>query len=301
MFNKQKNLNNMDEEIINFFIDELLEMKHVSTVSTLDNSFHQLQLFLDKDGYKYNSSDNEHYMMNCAYFKKIMRESIYYCCDVYSNDIFLHKYMKESNAKWYAYLKCRFNPSSINLSGGNTGYIASHKCPELFAQIVFKLLNSEYMADQYIKMTEELEELKPKMTTIEQDKNNIIKEIDNIIKEINKTSEIKYDSERDLHAELTEANNNLKYLQSCQIRYKELTSLIIDENIRKVKNIKIFIDAVKATQEFKEIEKRKIDEQSRISVNSYPSAPPIVYASSQPIAISGTNISQANITNIINT
>lgn len=292
---KTKDFNVMDEEISNLFIEQLLEMKHVSTVSVLDNSYHQLLLFLDKDGYKYNSSDNEHYMMNCAYFKKIMRENIYYCCDVYNGDIFLNKYTKETNPKWYTYLKARFNPTLINLQG-NTGYLSSHKCPDLFAKIILKLQNLEYMEDQYIRMTEELEELKPKMTTIEQDKKNIAEKINEIIKEINKTSEINSITSRDLYAELNDETKNLKYLQSCQIRHSELKSLIVDENIRKVKNIKIFIDAVKNTIEFKEIEKKKIDEQSRITMSNLPSAPPhphtinYAYNASPIVATTGTNI-----------
>lgn len=286
---KLKNVNNLDDEITDFFIKQLLEMKHVSTVTKFDNLFHQLLLFLDKNGFMYNSDVNEHYMMNCSQYKKIMPENILYCCDVYNGDTFLSRYKNNCNKRWYLYLKNKFNPMPFVQDDKSTGYFSSHKCPELFAQIVFKLEKMDYLENQYIAMTEELEELKPKMVTIEKDKADVRKLLNTLITEINKTSAIKPDTDRDLHKELNEAGEKLKLLDCYQVRYDELRSLLVEDNIRKVKNIKIFINAVRNTNEFKEIEKQKIDEQSRFNTLISPSAPPhenvITYA-----YVSGDNI-----------
>lgn len=61
------------EDIANLFVKLLLEMKHVSTVTKLDNNYYQLLLFLDKDGFLYNSLENEHCMKNSRAFKNRSR------------------------------------------------------------------------------------------------------------------------------------------------------------------------------------------------------------------------------------
>lgn len=262
---------NMDK-IADMFINMLLEMKHVSTVTSLDNYYYQLLLFLDPDGFLYNSDKNEHFMVNASKLKQIMPETIFYCCDILINGTIINKYKKICDPKWYAFLKKKFIPSQHveqqNDKEKINGYSSNYKCSELFYLIVQKLEKLEYSEEYYVNMADEFDELKPKITTLTEDENKASKNIDKLRIQLNKTDNVKNDAYKNTLIQLDEAGKQLLRLKMYKIRYDYLSKLLVSENIRKVRNIKIFIDAVKNTEDYKILNKRIIDNR-----NSVPSAP----------------------------
>lgn len=241
----------VDEKIVDLFVNNLLEMKHVSTITELDNMFYQLLLFLDPQGFLYNSSNNIHYMTNLSsndfFPKKIVR-----CCNVYDKNNCINVNREKCDSQWYDLLKEKFKPILFNfaLKGESvkTCYITSHKCPEIFTEIVNKLEQLGYTDEKYNQMLNNIKEfadLKIKMETMETDVKTLNKKALNLMSEINKVNNIIQNFEKDLHSELTDVSDKIRNLRAIKLRYEELTILLSDNNVRQITNAKIFIDAVK--------------------------------------------------------
>ena len=271
-----------DEEIANLFIKQLLEMNHIATITKLDNYYYQLLLFLDKDGYLYNDQENEHFMRNDRIaLKKMLPEISSYGCAVYVDGVSVSVHRNQCNTKWYLYLKKKF-PVNQHYSNDNKidGYSSDHKCPELFELIVRKLEELEYSEESYIRMSDELKELDPKVTNIEKEKIETSRLISEARLNLDKLDVVKNENQTKLLEDLENYGKKIKALVWMQQRHKLLKSLIIPDNIRKVKNIKMFTDAVKSTEEYKLVVKKREDANTHSHAQSgtAPSAPLIQFA-----------------------
>jgi hypothetical protein len=246
------------ENFADFFIEQLLDMKHVSGMTKLDNYFYQLYLFLSPVGFLYNCNSTNHYIMNISKYK-IINKKIAYCCDFVSNSLLISHYTEICDVKWYNFLKFFLCANSFDQNGKHIGYDSKIKCVELFAVIVVKLEKLEYQNSAYSDMIKQFESLKNKIETINNDMTKISKKIIEIKAEIDKSCIESIEINVDLHKQLHDETVAYKNMMFEKNMYGYLKSVLTEENIRKVKNIKIFIDAVSKNEEFK-IAKNKYTE-----------------------------------------
>ena len=235
-------------EIADMFIGSLLKMNHVSPCMKLNNKFHELILFTYKDSNFTTLPNNRFYMKNDRKsFKTLFPELSTFYCDVYMRpSTKLHTIEIKCDNKWYKFLK-----EILKAPRSDDGkYCCDILCPELFELIVGKLESLNYKLDEYVKMEQEYREL-----------NTIVAELPNKKKEIDS----KLKTLRDQIDKTDEFTLQLITIQDTMERHQELRTTIVSDNIKKVRNIKAFIDAVKKTDDYARI----IDSKTIIA-----SAPP---------------------------
>ncbi len=240
------------EQIANLFIDSLLKMSHVSSCVKLDNSFHELLLFTHKQSAVLLSSpNNEYYMKNeRKQFRHFLPEVTSFYCDVY-----LHKGRKletikfDCDNKWYKFLKNVLKSERYD----DGKYSCNIQCPELFELIVSKLEALGYNFEEYIQMENEYKQIEEKINELPIKRKEIEDELKILREAIDKTDSVIHgDHDKNLE-KIAELTKKLIEIKDVGIRHVELKQTVVSANIRKVRNIRTFVNAVKKTDAYAKI------------------------------------------------
>lgn len=250
------------DQISNLFIDSLLSMNHVSSNIHLNGEFFELILFTHPESNIFLSSENnEYYIINTRKnFKSVLTATTIFCCDIYKQKgRKLDSVNFVCDEKYFYFLR-----NTLGQQKTEEGkYYCNVKCLDLFNHIANKLEMLDFKYNDYIKMEEEFKILNEKINDIPQQQKDIEEKIIGLKSLINKIDVVSSENNQVNLDKLNELSKELIEIKDIIVRHKELKNKIIPNNIRKVKNIKSFIDA------FSKIK------QSHISNEIIPSAPMI--------------------------
>lgn len=245
--------------LANLFIKELLNMRHVSTCTSLDNYLHQLLIFINPAAYILSQPNSTFYIENKSTLticvRQMLPEDCYFFSDFYSaQNKLIESRSYKCDKMWLKFLKTELNVTKIN---GNK-YHCDVKCPELFELIISILDSLEYNFDEYVKMETELRALSEIIGSLPTEQNTITVKIHSLTKKINDTSCVSNETIDEHLNELKKLTHRLSEITESTFRFKQLKTILIKENITKVKNIKIFKDLVKNTEDYQKIVASKI-------------------------------------------
>lgn len=250
-----KNERRSYNEIADLFVTKLLNMKHVSAITKLKCKFYELLLFTVHNSEIYLSSENNEYYItnNQKTFKSLLpATSIFHCNICKVEGRILQKTDFECDNIFFYFLR-----NILKKKKSSDGkYYCDVDCPDLFDLIISKLEMLDFKYDEYIKMEQELEELKKEKDTWSEKKKKNEEKIKNTKDSLNKTCKIDCTLQEN-HEQIANEIQNLTR-ENIEIydkitRYNQLISTIVDDNVRKVRNIKIFLDAVPKHQDLKQI------------------------------------------------
>lgn len=250
------------DQISNLFIDSLLSMNHVSPSVHLNGYFFELILFTHPESHIYLSSENnEYYILNTRKkFKSVLTATTVFYCDIYKKKgRKLDSMSFVCNEKYFYFLRNTLGKKKTE----DGKYYCDVKCLDLFSHIVNKLEILDFKYNDYIRMEEEFKTLNEKINDIPQQQRDIEEKIISLKLLINKTDVVSEENNRTNLDKLNELSKDLIEIKDVIARHKELKNKIVPDNIRKVKNIKSFIDS------FSKIK------QSQLLIVVSPSAPVI--------------------------
>lgn len=244
-------------QIADLFIESLLKITHVSPCIKLNNSFHELLLFTYPQANILSSSRNNIFYMknNRKHLKQVLTEESVFYCDIYVNiGRKVETVEFKCDNKWYKFLK-----EVLKAPRNDDGkYYCNIQCPELFEIIVGKLEELDYDFNKYVEMEQEFKKLGETIDSLPQKRKNIETEIKNLTDAIQRTDSViceDYDKKLD---RINDLSLQLIEVKDIGLRYLELKSTIVSGNIKKVRNVKAFLSAVKKTEAYTQIVESKV-------------------------------------------
>lgn len=142
------------EEFANKYVEYFIEMNHVSKITTLNNYFFQLILFLHEGGEKFDTTLSTHKIKeNCFFIDKVFENTVQF-------------YGHGDESQMYIKYICEYCPEEIKKeiifgnSNPQTFYGCDFQCPLTFELISEKLKKLGFTKAELIEQQNEIAKLK---------------------------------------------------------------------------------------------------------------------------------------------
>ena len=276
-------------EIANLFVETLLNMKSISSITNLNCEFHELMLFplVTQSELTYH---NKYYILNDAkYFRSFRTAKPVIHCE--SNENFCIPNIFNVDEKYFYFLR-----NVINQKKSNDGkYYCNIKCEDLFDLIANKLESLNYKYDDYVKMEKELKELENEMNDLITKQKCLKEKYKDLNKSMNSAQSICTDYDENIKM-INQIADEILNIENKKNKYNCFKKIIVPENIRRALNIKIFLNAIHHSTKIESTELTEVCQHNNDLQNNnnyIPSAPPISSGPSFVIASTGTSTGTA--------